>query len=65
MTLHLTKRVPGRGYLPAKRVKDLAKGDVLVRPYLPLMRVADIRLGDYIAVINSRIEAERSQGKLF
>lgn len=51
MTLHLTKRVAGRGYLPAKRVKDLAPGDVIVRPYLPLMRVADIRLGDYNAFL--------------
>lgn len=51
MTLHPTRRVPGKGYLPAKRVKDLRQGDVIIRPYLPPMRVADIRLGDYNAFL--------------
>ena len=51
MTDHLTLRVPGKGYLPAKRVKDLQPGDVIVRPYLPLMEVKDIRLGDYNAFL--------------
>lgn len=51
MTLQLTRRVPGRGYLPAKLVKDLIPGDVIIRPYLPPMRVADIRLGDYNAFL--------------
>ena len=51
MTTLLTKRVAGKGYLPAKRVRDLRRGDVIVRPYLPFMRVADIRLGDYNAFL--------------
>ena len=55
MTLQLTKRVSGRGYFPAKRVKDLKPGDVLIRPYLPAMEVKDVRLGDYNAFL--RLEA--------
>lgn len=51
MSLHLTKRVPGIGHLPAKRVKDLIPGDVIVRPYLPPMEVKDIRIGDYNAFL--------------
>ena len=34
MTIHLTKRVPGRGHYPGKRVKDLVPGDIIVRPYV-------------------------------
>lgn len=28
----LLKRLPGRGKVPAKRVKDLKAGDVIIRP---------------------------------
>lgn len=62
MTLHLTRRVAGKGYLPAKRVKDLVVGDVIVRPYVPAMRVADIRLGDYNAFI--RLEGVDSPARV-
>lgn len=51
MTLHLTKRVPGKGYLPAKRVMDLKPGDIIVRPYVPAMVVKEVRLGDYNAFL--------------
>lgn len=44
----LTKRVPGRGWHPAKRAEDLVAGDVVLRAHRGAARVSEARVGDKV-----------------